>query len=151
MIWPDVMLVREFQYWRMFLFLLGIYYILHTFSISWMRNDRFNIKANVLLRITSQRFRSCHFTCEHFTSSSFLSSRFKGPLSVVYFSAVFVLKVRVLLVRVCPVQSSPNILLIRWRRVTPSVLSHFRKRRASLLVVFLRAVWKHLNGVALFF
>ena len=37
----------------MFLFLLEI--ILHTFSISWMRNDRFNIKANVLLRITSQR------------------------------------------------------------------------------------------------
>ena len=91
------MLVREFQYWRMFLFLLGI--ILHTFSISWMRNDRFNIKANVLLRITSQRFRSSCFNSAHFTSSPFLSSRFKGPLSVVYFSAVFVLKARVLLVR----------------------------------------------------
>ena len=81
----------------MFLFLLGI--ILHTFSISWMRNDRFNIKANVLLRITSQRFRSSRFNSAHFTSSPFLSSRFKGPLSVVYFSAVFVLKACVLLVR----------------------------------------------------
>ena len=82
----------------MFLFLLGI--ILHTFSISWMRNDRFNIKANVLLRITSQRFRSSRFNSAHFvTSSPFLSLRFKGPLSVVYFSAVFVLKACVLLVR----------------------------------------------------
>ena len=97
MICPDVMLVREFQYWRMFLFLLGI--ILHTFSISWMRNDRFNIKANVLLRITSQRFRSSRFNSAHFTSSPFLSSRFKGPLSVVYSSAVFVLTACVLLVR----------------------------------------------------
>ena len=144
MIWTDVMLVREFQYWRMFLFLLGI--IWHSFSIS-----IFNIKANILLRFTSQRFKSSHFTSEHFTSSPFLSSRFKGPLSVVYFSAVFVLEVCVLLVRVCPVQSSPNIFLNRWRRATPSVLFHFRKRRVSLLIAFLRADWKHLNCVTLFF
>ena len=100
------MLVREFKYWRMFPFLLGI--TLHTFSISWMRNDRFDVKANIWLRFTSQRFRSSRFTSEYFTCSPSLSSRFTGPLSVVQVFAVFVLKVCVLIVRVCQVQSSPG-------------------------------------------
>ena len=76
-------------------------------SISWMRNDRFNVKANILLRFTNQRFRSSRFTSEYFTCSFSLSSCFTGPPSVGQVFAVFVSKVCVLLIRVCQVQSSP--------------------------------------------
>ena len=143
------MLVREFKYWRMFLFLLGI--TLHTFSISWMRNDRFDVKANIWLRFTSQRFRSSRFTSEYFTCSPFLSSRFTGLLPVGQVFVVFVSKVCVLLVRVCQLQSRCKYFLKWWRHLTPSTLFHFRKRRVSRLIAFLRVAWKHLNGVTLFF
>ena len=49
------------------------------FSISWMRDDRFN-EENTLLSFTSQSFRSSRFTSEHFTCPHFTSSRFTGLL-----------------------------------------------------------------------
>ena len=81
------------------LFLLGI--ILHTFSVSYMRNNRFNDK----LSFTSQNFKSSPFTSDCFTSS-----RFSGLLSVVHVFVVFILQVCIYLVRVShsPVQSSPR-------------------------------------------
>ena len=98
-------------------------------SISWMRNDRFNIQANILLRFASHRFRSSRFTSEHFTSSPFLSSRSTGPLSVVQVFALFIWQVYVLLARVCQVQSSPlqsKYFFKGSRHLAPSVLFHFR-------------------------
>ena len=67
----------------MFLFLLGI--LLHTFSISWMRNDHFNEDKACLLRFTSQRLRSSRFTSEQFTCPSFPSLRFQVAFSSLRF------------------------------------------------------------------
>ena len=139
----------------MFLFLLGI--ILRAFRISWMRNDRFNIKTNIFLRFPSERFRSSRFTSLHCTSSPFLSLRFlkKSPLSVVYFPAVFLFKSVCFAsprlssaVQSSPVQSSPVQIFFLIDDVMSLPVS---SSISSLLIVFHRAVWKHLNGVALFF
>ena len=108
----------------LFLFLIGI--LLHTFSISWMRNDRFNEDKNILLRFASQRFRSLRFTSEQFTHP-FASLGFTGLLSVVYVFVVVVFQVCVLLVRV-----SPGNIFKRLRHFAPSVLLPFQSRSQGL-------------------